>query len=1237
MGAQSSSHFKSITNIHQQLLNIETTLSNAEASDLWRRMQIREGMAAGATNFVRKDDVFLYGTHLACRPGVRVLCGPVVGKVTDTSAKVLLEVNASVEVTCYVAIFQDDLPTGRMIMKQTKPLEARKPEVFHIRGLAPGQRYNVCFDGVCADDAVGRVARFTTLGGPHRAALRIALVGNNRREDCMRGEENLWETLASEVSNPKAEIPIEMLLHLGNQSFPASGDITGDWVGLTDLIQRRAAERMRWSWNFPHTRAVLAACSNLCVCGEGERGLGRKIFTEYQDALARDPKRKLTQAESKIAAAKSKSSSETFETVTSYHFIQKVGCLAIVNLHLHGGKRAFSGEADTVLPNTPFITPHQWTALEDLFEDDEIKGLVVACEVPLVYMSPSEVEQCEVLGNTEFRTNPGSQAAADWEVILADIRKGWSAKENEKDLHRLLGFLFQWKKAGNGQRDCVLACGGTGAAAQTEIFDSKTKETVRQVCVGCISRAPSTFLPSSTGQLGGYGKRFQYVHRPLSASGGVDATKAFATLTFSNVSRKKKKKSHAHRPLWPTWDGVQIDVKFVQANQRVPLPCGVCGPIIGEVTTSSAVVLLEVERDAAVRCILRNSLDGSTHEQVQSLKAGEIHAFKFDGLYPQRRYDVSFQGIADAIHRTGVVTTHAMDPNTPFSLVCVTNNDPYAGIMRSQRDRHLAAASKKAAQKPVPTPWELLKYRFQIPWSAPQIMLHTGSQIQADRHLLSPQAQAIQGEYSNMTPEDQLDAESRVYDVVADGYRSCWDLLASTKAVLGMCPNVMMCGATDVGAGFGMPRGGQAAVLTKQAKKAFQYYQRQLWDPHVSQRALHSASQSESHFHQYGAVAVFCFDLRSHRVDSDGIHRRDAPFINQEQWDSFERVLRLPSVRTLILVSESPFIKDSPADARVKDALDPSLAYIRQTWPYNGTHLERLLKTVFDWKREHARREVVLLANCDGAGDSGVETTVTDINSPSTEDPQSNIIKQFLVPALMVDPSVASAGFVCEKEGGLFERFTYRHQIVTRKAGIARLTLTPVPGKRDTLDMDLAVNTTTTIGVKPDWVDNLLGDGAHADDETDEEREVAFKVRSCIESESFTAAADGSSPLLQPGERSALDELRHGWSKTNRVQQWRKALRILFMKGCSGIVRRNVLFPSDDVIHAIHRIKGKNYASDLDLNVAGFLGQASDMFAKQAVVALRLRRMENERRRFTFIPEQPNADENAIELAVSAE
>ena len=275
------------------------------------------------------------------------------------------------------------------------------------------------------------------------------------------------------------------------------------------------------------------------------------------------------------------------------------------------------------------------------------RGFLINCR----YLTPEEVESCALLAKAAFSARPGSREAMQWEDTMDQVHKGWSAAANQKDLHRLLTFLFEWKAGGrragankskrkgeqDNRRDCIIAAGGIGAAAETEIHDTKTGLTIRQICVGSIAEHPKQFLPGSTGarefgiarhitiypllwaeliwtivdnvrtgQLGsGYGKRFQFLHRPLTAGG---LRKSYATVTMSTTD---------DTDVWPRWQGVRIDVGFVRANERVPAPRGTLGPIIGEVTSSSAVVLLEINRDSAVRCKLRDTLSGEEFEQVR--------------------------------------------------------------------------------------------------------------------------------------------------------------------------------------------------------------------------------------------------------------------------------------------------------------------------------------------------------------------------------------------------------------------------------------------------------------------------------------------------------------------------------------------------------------------------------------------------------------------------------------------
>jgi hypothetical protein len=54
----------------------------------------------------------------------------------------------------------------------------------------------------------------------------------------------------------------------------------------------------------------------------------------------------------------------------------------------------------------------------------------------------------------------------------------------------------------------------------------------------------------------------------------------------------------------------------------------------------------------------------------------------------------------------------------------------------------------------------------------------------------------------------------------------------------------------------------------------------------------------------------------------------------------------------------------------------------------------------------------------------------------------------------------------------------------------------------------------------------------------------------------------------------------------------------------------------------------------MELAVAGFVGQAVDMFEMQAVVALRVAAVEQVRLRQVLVPPHPDDDEHPVMLAV---
>ena len=83
------------------------------------------------------------------------------------------------------------------------------------------------------------------------------------------------------------------------------------------------------------------------------------------------------------------------------------------------------------------------------------------------------------------------------------------------------------------------------------------------------------------------------------------------------------------------------------------------GPVIGLVTESTAIILLEVEWEAPVGCVVTDALSGERITLLNHLPKLRPHAFRVEGLKPHRHYHVRFDGVEDPEKRRGSFTTCA--------------------------------------------------------------------------------------------------------------------------------------------------------------------------------------------------------------------------------------------------------------------------------------------------------------------------------------------------------------------------------------------------------------------------------------------------------------------------------------------------------------------------------------------------------------------------------------------------
>ncbi|CAN0336330.1 unnamed protein product, partial [Hapterophycus canaliculatus] len=87
--------------------------------------------------------------------GATVVLGPVVGRVTQRSAVILLEVGCSAAVGC---VLTDGVTGGRH--RQVRLLYPGQPHAFFFETLQENRPYGISLDGV--DNADARTGAFTT-------------------------------------------------------------------------------------------------------------------------------------------------------------------------------------------------------------------------------------------------------------------------------------------------------------------------------------------------------------------------------------------------------------------------------------------------------------------------------------------------------------------------------------------------------------------------------------------------------------------------------------------------------------------------------------------------------------------------------------------------------------------------------------------------------------------------------------------------------------------------------------------------------------------------------------------------------------------------------------------------------------------------------------------------------------------------------------------------------------------
>lgn len=419
---------------------------------------------------------------------MELVVGPVIGTVTATTARILIEVNDNAEILVVVTDGQGN------DTRSNKPCTAGIPSLFHFEGLSQNTGYSVRVHGY---EHV--TSGFWTFG-TNPVDMNFAIVSCNKLRWTMQRVKpggDVWSSLQSMVRQRK----LHMVIHLGDQVYAdtdyeatTQGKVKTqvalqyctflqalhllnntpreDWEAQRSVILNLYREEYRKTWGYGPTRFTLANVCNLMVYDDheirddiGDRPeerdpssatrfiaeCGRRVAMEYQRVLHDDVD---LSHPTRVPVLKREN-----------HIIHSVGEYAIVIADCRGA-RFFNQEPGD---KHPFVTDRQFADLERAMEPGGIlercRMMIFATQVPLVFLSR---RLTEIIAKR-----------------IDDFEGMWEYKDHQREQIMMLNLLHRWTTQKQG-RDIILCGGDVHIGALTKLYHNG-KPWARQMITGPIS------------------------------------------------------------------------------------------------------------------------------------------------------------------------------------------------------------------------------------------------------------------------------------------------------------------------------------------------------------------------------------------------------------------------------------------------------------------------------------------------------------------------------------------------------------------------------------------------------------------------------------------------------------------------------------------------------------------------------------------------------------------------------
>lgn len=432
----------------------------------------------------------------------KITLGPIIGSVTDSTARILVEFERSGTETISLVS-----PEGTK-SQCTKQVPARRPTVFSFTGLSAKTIYNVLSDHSFPVES----SSFRTLTGKSSPLQLAFCSNNNRRVSAEYNEETcLWNDLATRAVQKQ----IDYIIHLGGQVDIDSSNVykearrlldqyeEKDWRKAVGKIRELLREEYRKTFGSKAQATAMANCPNLMQFSDLEMKAGvgarpsrlppdtiegfylqqaRYVYYEYQRQLREDIDFK---------------NLNKFQHEFHKHVVNGVGVFFVDHL----GKDSWLNA-----PEKGQFGKYQWGVLKGALSTgaggfDGCDAVIIASSQPIVihdkgFMKLTNKKSVKFAGED---TNP----------------------RYIKEQAALLSLLEDWKDASNTtQREVYLVCGGFDKVGYTDINHCGHKALTQIVTAGICQKLPKlnplspTYQPDRETVLQ---QSWSFVHRDWSA------------------------------------------------------------------------------------------------------------------------------------------------------------------------------------------------------------------------------------------------------------------------------------------------------------------------------------------------------------------------------------------------------------------------------------------------------------------------------------------------------------------------------------------------------------------------------------------------------------------------------------------------------------------------------------------------------------------------------------------------